>query len=70
MTYQYKVGEMKEYYKDLKLESKEHLKNRIQSVIEKYKDYDCVIFVFHQLAIKSVIDVDKVKPAEIILYQK
>ena len=79
ITYQYKVGEMKEYYKDyivndgvipkdreVKWESKEHLRNRIQSVIEKYKNYDCIIFVFHQLAIKSVIDVEKVKPAEII----
>lgn len=80
-SYQYKAKEMKEYYKDyisnngiypadrnVKWESKEHLKNRIQNVIEKYKNYDCIIFVFHQLAIKAIIDVDKVLPAEIIEY--
>ena len=47
---------------------KQHLKERIQSVIDKYNKYDCVIFVFHQLAIKSVVNVEKVKPAEIIEY--
>ena len=80
-SYQYKAKEMKEYYKDyisnngiypadrnVKWESKEHLKNRIQNVIEKYKNYDCIIFVFHQLAIKAITDVDKVLPAEIIEY--
>ena len=48
--------------------SKQHLKERIQSVIDKYNKYDCVIFVFHQLAIKSVVNVEKVKTAEIIEY--
>ena len=35
---------------------------------DKYNKYDCVIFVFHQLAIKSVVNVEKVNPAEIIEY--
>ena len=52
----------------LLLISKQHLKERIQSVIDKYNKYDCVIFVFHQLAIKSVVNIEKVKPAEIIEY--
>ena len=77
-SYMYKVKEMKEYYKEYvnkdgihingseKWESKQHLKERIQSVIDKYNKYDCVIFVFHQLAIKSVVNVEKVKPSEII----
>ena len=79
-SYMYNVKEMKEYYKEYmnkdgihingseKWESKQHLKERIQSVIDKYNKYDCVIFVFHQLAIKSVVNVEKVKTAEIIEY--
>ncbi len=80
-TYQYKVKEMKEYYKDyqnnngvaplnrnVKWETREHLKNRIQSVIDKYSHYECVIFVFHQLAIQSITKKEKIKPAEIVEY--
>ncbi len=80
LSYMYKAGEAKKLYKDYKLndgicpkdrkvtwESKEHLKSRILKVIEKYNGkYETVIFVFHQLAIKSVVDVDKVEPAEIV----
>lgn len=82
-TYQYKAKEAKTFYKDyvsnngihptdriVLWESKEHLKNRIESVIKKYKDYECVIFVFHQMAIKSVVDIDEVKPTEIIEYNQ
>ena len=36
--------------------------------IEKYKDYKCIIIVFHKIAIKSIIDIDDIKPAEIIEY--
>ena len=80
-TYQYKAMEAKTFYKDyvsnngihptnriVLWESKEHLKDRIESVIKKYKYYKCIIFVFHQIAIKSVVDIDEVKPAEIIEY--
>lgn len=80
-SYQYKAKEGKIYYKDyvanngiypsdrnVLWESKEHLKKRIESVIEKYKKYECVIFVFHQIAIKSIIDIEDVKPAQIIEY--
>lgn len=78
-TYQYKAKEMKELYKEyimnngiapsdklVKWETKQHLRNRVQTVIEKYKDYECIIFVFHQMAIQSITDIDKIKPAEIV----
>ncbi len=78
-TYQYKAKEMKEYYKDyinnngippvdkvVNWESKEHLKKRVQDVIEKYNNYECVIFVFHQMAIQSVTGIENISPAEII----
>lgn len=70
---------MKEYYKDyqknngiapldrvVKWETKQHLKNRIQKVINKYRNYECVIFVFHQLAIQAVTEKEKIEPGEII----
>ncbi len=79
ITYQYSEKEMKKYYKEynlnngippkdkkVKWESKAHLKSRIESVIQKYSDYKCIIFVFHQMAIKSIIDIKKITPAEII----
>lgn len=79
LTYQYKCGEIKDYYRDyqnnngilpndrkVKWESKEHLKNRVESVIKKYKQYNCIIFVFHQMAIQSITEIEKIKPAEII----
>lgn len=82
ITYQYKAKEMKEYYKDyhknngiaplnklVKWETKEHLRNRVQSVIDKYKDYECIIFVFHQMAIQSVTNIEKIEPAEIIEFE-
>ena len=50
----------------VKWESKEHLKNRVESVIKKYKQYNCIIFVFHQMAIQSITEIEKIKPAEII----
>ena len=80
-SYQYKAKEAKIYYKDymnnngihpsdrnVLWESKEHLKRRIEKVIKKYENYECVIFVFHQIAIKSIIDIEDVKPAQIIEY--
>ena len=82
-TYQYKAKEAKTFYKDyvsnngihpsnrsVSWESRDHLKKRIESVIEKYKNYKCVIFVFHQIAIKSIVNIDEVKPAEIIEYNR
>lgn len=80
-SYQYKAKEMKEYYKDyrdnngiapknrkVKWETKEHLKNRIQSVINKYNDYNCIIFVFHKIAIESITEIQNIEPATIIEY--
>ena len=79
-TYRYKGKEAKELFKEYEnnngiqqnsnvlWESKNHLKERIEQVIKKYQDYKCVIFVFHQIAIKSVVNIEKIKPAEIIEY--
>lgn len=78
-TYQYKAKEMKELYreyninngiapsdKQVKWETKQHLRDRVQTVIDKYKDYKCIIFVFHQMAIQSITEADKIEPAEIV----
>lgn len=80
LTYQYKNSdEMKEYYKDYienngvyptnekrKWETKEQLKNRVMSVIDKYKEkYDTVIVVAHKMAFQSICDCGDIKPAEI-----
>ena len=80
-TYQYTVSEMKEYYRDyrsnnghhpkertVKWESTEKLKKRVQSVIDKYQKYDCIIFVFHKMAIESITGIKDTKNAEIIEY--
>ena len=38
-------------------------------IIEKYKDnHECIIFVFHQMAIQSITNKEKVSPAEIVEY--
>ena len=47
-------------------ESKEHLKKRVQEVIKKYNNYECIIFVFHKMAIQSITGIEKISPAEII----
>lgn len=80
LTYQYKDSiEMKEYYRDYienkgkypnneirKWETKEHLKNRVMSVINKYKDkYDTVIVVAHKMAFQAICDCGDMKTAEI-----
>ena len=80
LTYQYKSGdEMKEYYKEYvenngiypanekkKWETKEQLRKRVMSVINKYKDkYDKVIVVAHKMAFQSISDCGDMKPAEI-----
>ncbi len=51
-------------------ESKENLKNRIQKVIEKYKRYPCVIFVFHQTAMQAILGNNKIEPAQIVEYKQ
>lgn len=82
LTYQYKGAEMREIYKDyyacngvkpidrnVNWESKEELRNRIEKVINKYKTKNkCVIFVFHQTAMQSVLGDKKIEPAEIVEY--
>lgn len=80
LTFQYKNSEeVKEYYKDYiendgvypneekrKWETKEQLKNRVMSVIDKYKEkYDTVIVVAHKMAFQSICDCGDMKPAEI-----
>lgn len=70
---------MKEYYKEYvehdgkypengnkKWETKEHLRARVMSVIDKYKDtYDTVIVVAHKMAFQSICDCGDMKPAQI-----
>lgn len=82
LTYQYKGKDMREIFKDfyacdgiepsdrkVNWESKEKLKKRIESVINKYKNtYKCVIFVFHQTAMQSILGNEKIAPAEIVEY--
>ena len=80
LTFQYENSEeMKEYYRDYiendgiypnkekrKWETKEQLKNRVMSVINKYKEkYDTVIIVAHKIAFQSISDCGDMKPAEI-----
>ena len=47
-------------------ESKEHLKRRVQDIIKKYSNYECIIFVFHKMAIQSITGIENISPAEII----
>ena len=80
LTYQYKNGaEMKVYYKEYiendgvyppnekrKCETKQQLKDRVSSVIDKYKEkYEKIIVVAHQMAFQSICDCGDIKPAEI-----
>lgn len=80
LTYQYKNSdEMKKYYKEYtdnngvypinekrKWETKEQLKNRVMSVINKYKEkYNTVIVVAHKIAFQSICDCGDIKFAEI-----
>ncbi len=83
LTYQYKGFNMRDIFKDyyacdgvkpadreVNWESKEDLKSRIENVINKYKKTNkCVIFVFHQTAMQSIIGNVKVEPAEIVEYE-
>ena len=51
-------------------ESKEEVKERIEKVINKYKQSNkCVIFVFHQTAMQSIIGNGKIEPIQIVEYQ-
>lgn len=80
LTYQYKNSdEMKKYYKDYiehngiypvnekkNWETKEQLRDRVMSVINKYKEkYNMVIIVAHKMAFQSICDCGDMKPAEI-----
>ena len=80
LTYQYKnVEEMQELLSDYnknsgiypkgetrKWEEKEHLRKRVISVINKYKEkYNIIIIVAHQMAFQSICDCGDIKPAEI-----
>ena len=83
LTYQYKGANMRDIYKDyiacdgiipidreVNWESKEELRKRVENVINKYKETNkCVIFVFHQTAMQSIIGNVKVEPAEIVEYE-
>lgn len=49
-----------------KWETKEQLRARAMSVIDKYKDtYDTVIVVAHKMAFQSICDCGDMKPAQI-----
>ena len=81
LTFQYKNSdEMKKYYNDYienngvypngekrKWETKEQLRSRVMSVINKYKQkYDTVIIVAHKMAFQSICDCGDMKPTEIL----
>jgi broad specificity phosphatase PhoE len=51
-------------------ESKPAMKERVDRVIEKYQDYDCVIVVGHGMAFRTQYDVDDIPHASIIEYIK
>lgn len=79
LTFKYKSkDEMEELYADYnkcegiypqgeekKWESKESLRKRAMSVIEKYKKYDCVIIVAHKMLFKTITNAKGMEPAEI-----
>ena len=83
LTYQYKGVNMRDIFKDyvtcggikptdrkVNWESKEELRKRIENVINKYKETNkCVIFVYHQTAMQSIIGNVKFEPAEIVEYE-
>ena len=83
LTFQYKGINARDLFKDyyscrgikpsnrkVNWESKEELKMRIEKVINKYKNnYKCVIFVFHQTAMQSIIGDVKIAPAEIVEFE-
>lgn len=49
-----------------KWETKEQLKNRVMSVIDKYKEkYDTIIVVAHKMAFQSICNCGDMKTAEI-----
>jgi broad specificity phosphatase PhoE len=70
---------MKQYYKEYvendgehpnnenkKWETKEQLKTRVMSVINKYKDtYNTIIIVAHKMAFQCICDCGDMKPAQI-----
>ena len=81
LTYQYKGENIRQIFKDfvscdgikpvdreVNWESREELRNRVNRVINKYKNYNCVIFVFHQTAMQSILGNKKIEPAEIVEY--
>lgn len=80
LTYKYKnSNEMNELYEEYikcngvypinetkKWETKEQLKKRVMSVVNKYKDkYDKVIIVAHKMAFQSICNCGDMEPAEI-----
>lgn len=83
LTYQYKGSDIKDIAKDynscngirpidrkVNWESKKELKERIEKVINKYKKTNnCVIFVFHQTAMQSILGNKKIQPIEIVEYE-
>lgn len=83
LTYQYKGTNAHNIYRDyyscdgvkpsdriVNWESKEELKQRIENVINKYKERNnCIIFVFHQTAMQSIIGNRKIRPAEIVEFE-
>jgi broad specificity phosphatase PhoE len=47
-------------------ESKEIMKKRIDGVIDRYLDYDCVIMTGHGMAFRTQVDIKEIKHASII----
>jgi len=79
-TNQYKTSQeafslAKEFYENkgvypkgqqLKWETFEEVRKRMQRVVEKYAGYEKVIFVGHSMAFEALTGIENIKPAEII----
>ena len=80
---QYKTSEeafalAKEFYENkgvyldgqqLKWETLDEVRKRMQRVVEKYAGYEKVIFVGHSMAFEALTDIENMQPAEILEWE-
>ena len=53
----------------LKWETLEEVRKRMQGVVEKYSGYEKVIFVGHEMAFRSLKCIEQMQPAEIVEWE-